>query len=161
MTTLRFTNPMFSSQGRQTLSSSIWERWRVDPGCPPSFVMILQKLRCLSRRPACWMAISALYTLENANALSLLVLITDTLGRVILRTVLNIPIWSFGLDSLEATWLDGIPNYFLKSCSNSLSKSLSVVFIKSKQTRIFLCQWKVTKIKPIFNNQRWCQGLSY
>ena len=57
-----------------------------------------------------------------------------------------------GLDLSKATGPDGIPNYLLKSCSHSLSKSLSVVFKKSKQTGTFPSPWKVARIKPIFKD---------
>ena len=58
-----------------------------------------------------------------------------------------------GVDTLAATGSVAIPNYLLKYCSHSLSKSLAVVFTKFKQIEIFTSRWKVARTKPIFKDE--------
>ena len=53
------------------------------------------------------------------------------------------------VDTTEASGLDGLPNSFLKSATESFSKSLPIIFTKSKQLGIFPEQWKHATISPL------------
>ena len=57
---------------------------------------------------------------------------------------------SEGLDITKATGPDGIPPIVFKKCAKTLSKSLSQIFYKIKQTGVFPNMWKVSTVSPTF-----------
>ena len=57
------------------------------------------------------------------------------------------------LDVCKATGEDGVPNCLLIFNAESLAKSLSLIFNKSKQTGIFSDQWNIAKVISIFKKR--------
>ena len=54
------------------------------------------------------------------------------------------------IDVKKAVGLDAIPNQLLKLAANIVGPSLTIIFKKSIETGIFPCEWKVSRVTPLF-----------
>lgn len=56
------------------------------------------------------------------------------------------------LDASKSAGYDKVPPLFLKECSSTISIPLTLIFNKSLSTAVFLQEWKMSYISPIFKS---------